>query len=391
MLEIVSPRTNTARLSSAEHLFGTLAASGKNAAGPVSLEIVGDADRRRFLARASTAAELRRLGAQLGASYPQATLRPLDVATIASDPLHLGPDEQVAAVTLKLRNGPHLPLRTFDDRELDARQGSAQVDPLLGMLGALAELPTGWRAVSQLVVLEPARPDWAKAFQRLALERPLDQERRADRGPSLALPLALLGMIGLFTIGSAVAEAWSRDDWLQAFGLTLGTAALAFIAIVVVRFFRRSDPVDPQLVRAKLSRDATYAELRLAVVAPAFADSADLQARLDQLVAAYRPFALASGNSFRPHPIRQARPDLRMLGRFGPRVPTLLNVRELAGLWHLPQAGDDVHLVERTTATRRFPLPHTVAPEPDGSSCRIGTSSHQSGSVPVYSCASATW
>ena len=64
--------------------------------------------------------------------------------------------------------------------------------------------------------------------------------------------------------------------------------------------------------------------------------------------------------------------------------PTLLNVRELAGLWHLPQADDDVVFVERTTARRRLPLPSAVAPATDGTACRIGVSAHQGHAVPVY-------
>src|SRR5438128_2328271 len=76
VLEVVTPRTNVARLSSAEHLFSTLVHSGQGAPEPVSLEIVGDADQRRFFARASGADELRRVAGQLGAAYPQAELRP---------------------------------------------------------------------------------------------------------------------------------------------------------------------------------------------------------------------------------------------------------------------------------------------------------------------------
>src|SRR5579859_2087476 len=75
VLEVVTPRTNVARLSSAEHLFGTLVPRGPGAPQPVSLEIVGDADQRRFLARATSASELRRVAGQLGAAYPQAELR----------------------------------------------------------------------------------------------------------------------------------------------------------------------------------------------------------------------------------------------------------------------------------------------------------------------------
>jgi hypothetical protein len=56
----------------------------------------------------------------------------------------------------------------------------------------------------------------------------------------------------------------------------------------------------------------------------------------------------------------------------------VLNTRELAGLWHLPQAGADVPLLERTTARRLLPLPPAVA-----SGCHIGVSAHQRHTIPV--------
>jgi hypothetical protein len=383
VLEVVTPRTNTARLSSAEHFFGTLVSRKSTTSEPVSLEIVGEADQRKFLVRTTNAGDLRRVAGQLGAAYPQAVLRAFQSATFPrGDPSQTGPGEQAAGVTLRLRAGHHLPLRTFEDRELEARGDSAQSDPLLGILGALADLPEGWRAISQLVVLEPAPHDWARALQRLALERPLDHERRADTGPSPIGPLALLGLVGLYAAVTSLGDAWSRRDWLFVLELVAGTLAILASSVVTLRWLQRRELVDPRLVQAKLSRDACTVELRLAVIAPVFADADGIRDRLDRLVAAYRPFSLATGNSFVPLPIGQAVDDLRALA---PRArPTLLNVRELAGLWHLPQAGDDVAFVERTTARRRLPLKHTVAPASDGSGCRIGVSSHQGHSVPVH-------
>ena len=223
------------------------------------------------------------------------------------DPVQVEPDEQIAAVTLQLRAGDHLPLRTFEDRELDSAGEGVQVDPLLAILGALADLPKGWRALTQLVVLAPAPHDWARAYQRLALERPLDQERRADTGPSLVGPLALLGLIGLYLVGLNVSEAWSRGDWFLGLELVFGTLAVIVGSIVVLRWLRKRELVDPRLVQAKLSRDACTVELRLAVIAPNFADSDAVQARLDRLVAAYRPFALATGNALVPRPVTRRR------------------------------------------------------------------------------------
>jgi len=380
---VVTPRTNSARLSSAEHLFGTLVPRSDGAPEPVSLEIAGDSNQRRFLVRTTSARELRRVSGQLAAAYPQAALRQFHSATFPTgDPVQVAPNERVAAATLRLRAGEHLPLRTFDDRELDAHGASGQSDPLLGILGALADLPKGWRALCQLIVLGPAPHNWARAFQRLALERPLDQERRTDTGPSLIGPLALLGLVGLFAVGSSLSDAWSRGDWLFVLELVFGTLTTIAGSIVILRWLRRRELVDPRLVQAKLSRDACTVEVRLAVVAPVFADAHAMQDQLDRLVAAYRPFALATGNSFIGRPVARGATDLRVLAPLD--RPNLLNVRELAGLWHLPQAEDDIAFVERTTARRRLPLKDTVAPAADGASCRIGVSAHQGQSVPVH-------
>jgi hypothetical protein len=382
VVEVVTPRTNAARLSSAEHFIGSLVPRGKGKPEPVSLEIVGDSEQRRFLVRTTSLAGLRRIATQLGAAYPQADLRRFQSATFPTgDPAQIGPHEQVAAAILRLRTGEHRPLRTFDDRELDSHGDSVQSDPLLGILGALADLPAGWRALCQLVVLAPAPHDWARRYQRLALERPLDQERRADTGPSLMGPLLLLGLIGLFLVGSSAGDAWERGDWWSALVLVLGTLAAIAGSIVLLRWLRTRELIDPRLVQAKLSRDACLVEVRLAAIAPVFADAGLVQDRLDRLVAAYRPYALATGNALVPRPVDRL-DDLRRLTPL--QRPLLLNVRELAGLWHLPQAGDDIVFLERTTARRRLPLRGTVAPGPDGTACRIGASSHQGHLVPVY-------
>jgi hypothetical protein len=310
-------------------------------------------------------------------------LRPFQSATFPTgDPVQAGPDEQITWATLRLSAGAHLPIRTFDDRELETHGDSIQSDPLLAILNALADLPKGWRAFCQLIVLASAPSGWARAYQRLALERPLDQERRADTGPSPLGPLMLLGLVGFFAVGSAVSEAWTRGDWLSALELALGTLVALVSTVTVIRWLTRRELVDPGLVQAKLSRDALAVELRVAVIAPDFSGDEAIQERLDRLAAAYRPFALATGNSFMPRRPAKGAHDLRILAPLA--RPSLLNVRELAGLWHLPQNCDDILFLERTTARRRLPLRSTVGPTIDGAGCRIGVSSHQGHSVPVH-------
>src|SRR5258707_2278664 len=151
LLEVVTPRTNAALISPAEHLCGSLTLQTRGpGGGPVALEIVADGERSRFLVRTASELQQRQLRGQVGAAYPQAALRPLEWATLPSgDPVQIGPHEQIIGYTMALRVGDHLPIRTFQDRDLDADAGAAQTDPVLGVLGAMDGLPAGWRAVSQ--------------------------------------------------------------------------------------------------------------------------------------------------------------------------------------------------------------------------------------------------
>src|SRR5262249_17088328 len=179
LLEVVTPRTNAALISPAEHLCAGLSVhTGAPGGGPVALEIVADGERCRFVVRAQSELHLRRLMGPVGAAYPQAALRALSGASLASgDPLHVGPSERDVCCVMRLRAGDHLPIRTFQDRDLDADAGPTQTDPILGVLGAMHSLPPGWRMVSQLVLIAPAPADWARAYQRLALEHPISAER----------------------------------------------------------------------------------------------------------------------------------------------------------------------------------------------------------------------
>src|SRR5918912_90639 len=75
LVEIVTPRTNAAPLSAAEHLLAALIGSRG-----LALELAGDAAGRRLYARAADPATRARLATRLGAAYPQAHARPVDRA-----------------------------------------------------------------------------------------------------------------------------------------------------------------------------------------------------------------------------------------------------------------------------------------------------------------------
>src|SRR6185295_13720728 len=85
LLEVITPRTNEASLTSSENLLAAIAL-----AEPFALEIAADHQARRFLVRAATDAMLQHLQGQLGATYPQSVLRPLDVD---ADPARVAPHE----------------------------------------------------------------------------------------------------------------------------------------------------------------------------------------------------------------------------------------------------------------------------------------------------------
>src|SRR5262245_51449176 len=105
VIEIVSPRTNTALLSAAEHLFAGLTYQGSYHEGRrVALEIAADANSRRFLARCSSSEDALRLNGLFSSAYPQAELRSFQSATFPTgDPAALQLDEQVAVCTLELQ------------------------------------------------------------------------------------------------------------------------------------------------------------------------------------------------------------------------------------------------------------------------------------------------
>src|SRR5215467_4308867 len=92
LLEVITPRTNAALITPAENLCGSLSLHTTTpGGGPVALEIVADGERSRFFVRTASTSGLRQLQGQIGAAYPQATLRLLNAESmLAGDPLYVG-------------------------------------------------------------------------------------------------------------------------------------------------------------------------------------------------------------------------------------------------------------------------------------------------------------
>ncbi|HZU12201.1 MAG TPA: hypothetical protein VFB58_05115 [Chloroflexota bacterium] len=374
LVEIVTPRTNTATITPAENLIAAIALPQS-----FSLEIAATRSVRWFLVRAGTPAMRRHLETQLGVAYPQAELRPLDLERYPGlDPAVVRAEEQVVACSLVLRAPAYLPLRTFSDEDVDAVR-RAQADPVLGILAALHDLPEGWRALSQLV-LRPAPDDWSQGYHRLAVEHPLARERTtggADTSLTQVFALAALLVVGILAFQAY--HWYLYGDWTHLAELAGSILVGGPTLLWLLRRLTARPIYDMRLVQEKVGRIAHVAQIRLAIIAPADVPGGPVQEHLNRLAAAYRQYNLASGNSLVPRRIDLRRRDIRVLDPVpSARSAGILNSRELAGLWHLPQSGADVSLVERTTARRLLPLPFSVA-----RGCRIGVSAHQGRAVSV--------
>ncbi len=370
VVEVVTPRTNCAALTSAENFFASMALSE-----PFSVEIAADSSSRRFLVRSASAQMHQQLMSQLSAAYPQAELRTIGPH---DDPAVPRAGEQSMACTLALRAPAYLPLRTFTDLDVDGER-AAQADPVLGILTALGDLPVGWRGLSQLV-LTPAPENWCRDFQRFSVQHPLEHERVA-RTNGTAVPTLVFGALLLFIalLGLQAYRLIRAEAWLQVLGLVATALVGLGGALLAVRWLGRTRVYDMELVREKVTRIAHRAEVRLVTFAPPESPPAATRGQLDRLAAAYRRFNLAAANGFEPRRVAPRRVRTRLPTPWGaPRTLPVLTTLELAGVWHLPHSAADVALLERTTARHWLPLPPAVA-----EGCRIGLSRHQGREVPV--------
>jgi len=370
LLELVVPGRNESGISAAEGLLGALALQQ-----PFALEIAGNHLSPWFSVRASGASGYGQLKRQLGARYSQVRWREVSREDEPeADPALPRPDEQMAACVLDLRGPEYLPLRMWTDRDLgdDARGQSG--DPILAVLAAVGQVPAGWRALAQLLLLA-APSDWSSEY----LPR-LQEARRSRDGETYdtnlqPLYLSFTGLVAL-VLASFGLHWYFDQDWLQLAGAAAGVAGCGAVALMLLRHFSPEPPADPELVRQKITLSGFQAQLRLAVYAPPEASPSELRDELQQLVGAYGQFNLAIGNALAARPLKGAI-DLRRLAPIG--KPKVLNIRELAGLWHLPHGCADVALLERTTYRRILPRPDQVS-----SGCRIGVSEHQDVRIPVH-------
>ncbi|MBC8254662.1 MAG: hypothetical protein H8E35_11640 [Ardenticatenia bacterium] len=352
VLVITLPRANERDQTAVVNLLASLMTGL-----PFSLEMLGDENGRRLLARGDRAT-LRHLRQQLQGAYTDVECEIVSPQDDPARPRSL-PDPQepgaapapdgrgwpdrppaVAACRMGLRRAPFYPLNTFADADF------ADGDPVNTLLGAMAMEP-GEQAHLQ-IVLAPAPMDWADRWQGYSYTSSIlvrGQTSPAHTGmallllaQTLAVTMGLLFALSLFF--SARAHP-SLGAWIR-FGLVtpllfLGAGVGAFTLERLKQRLKANAPGNPEVIRDKLSRPAFYADIRLRAYAPTREAA---QSVLGRMVAALAAFNRSEGNDLvvldeAPRPAN----DLTVEGRygwFGIGSPMILNVAEVAAMWHLP-------------------------------------------------------
>lgn len=367
--ELLPPRNNALDALAMQTLLGSLGVES-----PFSLEIEGNGRGRQFLLRAEEG-QMDYLKAQLQAAYDQLSFREAPVAPTSKE----SKEKAVCATAqLTLRRAVYLPLRTYRDGEFETS------DPIRGILGALGNFQEGERALIQLV-LRPAPPNWADAYQGSA------REIEQNVGGGVSTLHAQLRMMALMLVLAFCLCAGLQVFFVARQGLSLallgwGVFGVGIIAVcvAVTWFLLQQGHVDPKLVQQKISLPAYDVALRLV----AYAGSRErAETRIKQLASAYRQFTLSSGNAFvlkhTPFDPRDLSVGFHSWWQALLGYAMRLNTAELASLWHLPY-GEGAPLVQRNLTKRLLPVREQVA---EGT--LIGHSVQEGVSIPVHLSADA--
>ena len=352
LLAVVPHRTGERTLLGVENLLQSIAVPE-----PFSLELAGDMDGVTLLARCM---DDRVVKQQLASHYPQARVSEV---VPEDDPMRRRQGELAWGLNLRSGGPEYVPLRTFrDDDLLDS--GS---DPLLAVIGALSALRPGERIVSRLL-LRSLGPEWSQAHQakahRRAVPDPRDPSYTYHTRP-LQVDGVTMAVLGAGALAALRGYLWVQDgEFLKASMLGLGS--ILGIVLAGWGWWRwkqaRSRVYDPLLIREKVSRIAFEAELQLTAFLPAEAGMERAFDLLESVAAAYRHYDHPAGARFKVGKIKALYPTAALHptgpGIFGKR--SVLGVREASALWHLPGAGDETPLVERSGSRSLAPQPRSV-------------------------------
>lgn len=225
--------------------------------------------------------------------YPQAIVHHVSPE---EDPLQVQEHEIISTMELRAGGEAYETLRSWSPGK-PHEQG---IDPLLGVLTTLEHLPAGMRAVTQLA-LTPLPSTWARNYQRLSVEHPLEEEReqrqeaqaRLRRGAPGWEQILLLGILVALLVGWNYGQAhhlfpsWLQEDVLSLLHgslphLSPSQQAILGIGLVVAitliagtirgirwlgeRLFGGTRYYDMKRVAEKIGKSAYRARLRLYLI-----------------------------------------------------------------------------------------------------------------------------
>jgi len=259
-----------------------------------------------------------------------------------------------------------LPLRTW--------QELADNDPLIPLLGAMADLHEGEACLSRLILWGRANPAWADRYKReLLLHR-----RRNPGMPDMRKVLALITLLfcGLCLLIYYLAAEWLALAWMPLSALTA--------CILVLRFTGRSDLSWSEALEESVTRKVSQQAYRVELCLLAAAGNASrVDELLDGLAGAYRLFGSEAGNMLEPCKTRHSQSLSwdRQGSRPGYRLSMNLGDEEIAALWHLPvDTIPDMLVASRVSDT--LPDPASIAQSPD--SWLIGKMGRHGRSIAVH-------
>ena len=347
----------------------------------VSFEMYGDGEEVRFGLRGRDIVSVRQ---QLEGHYPQAALSIPPV-----DPIEVRADETVHTAIFKVEGAEQLPIQTFSDEHTF----SEGTDPLLGSTANLGGLPRGMRVLVRALA-SPKPSNWAEQYKRHAqsgaggsntAKRDLEQANKSSGRTSgstlgplfrfLACIIAALAVLFILMnygddVGMILAfiEGLSEIQLLIIFllaGLVVGAPAIAVLSVI---YKHRGPPSpedsfdDPDLVEQRIYGPGYDFEIQVLVF---LRDKSDLGATrassfVQRLLAQYRRFDHPQGSKFVLHDEFPHLPEAVMDFNFRKhpfwfgrsRVGSMVGLRELAGLWHLPSAENRPHYITKTRLKR---------------------------------------
>lgn len=331
---------------------------------PLCLEIAGTASSRMLVVRCP-ARQCNLVCSQLTALYGSPEIGELGADDDPAEICHR-PGQLLGQRSLRLRRSEGLPLRTWPEL--------VDNDPLLPIIGAMADLHEGEACLSRLILRGRADPAWADSYKReLLLHR-----RRAAGMPDMRKVAVLIVLLfcGLCLLTYYLAADWLALAWMPLSALTA--------SILALRFTGRSDlPWSEALeesVARKVGQQAYRVELCLLAAA---GDTGRVNELLDGLAGAYRLFGSEAGNMLEPckiHPSQRSRGDTLGSG-YGQRISMNLGDEEIAALWHLPvDTIPDMLVASRVSDT--LPDPASIAQSPD--SWLIGKMGRHGRSIAVH-------